>query len=125
MTSFTTTEHQLNARGLAVRMAAACRDPCYQSALVLAANAGLVACGVVEPFTPTLALHLGLLPFNAWRLLQALRADCLKAQTNAPAMKADVAATRQKATALRSPVYDRYATMQTVRLAPRGGSRGA
>lgn len=58
---------------LMMRLAAACRDPRNHCALVLAANAGLVACGATGPFTPALALHLVWLPLNAWRLWNALR----------------------------------------------------
>jgi hypothetical protein len=58
---------------LTARLSATLRDPRHYCALVLAVNAGLVACAAGEPGTPTLLLHLALLPINGWRLRQALR----------------------------------------------------
>ncbi len=54
----TTTDRQASTSSLSMRLVAACRDPRHQCAVVLAANAGLVACTAVEPFTPALVLHL-------------------------------------------------------------------
>jgi hypothetical protein len=104
---------------LTLRLASACRDPRHHCALVLAANAGLVACGAAEPFTPALVLHLVLLPFNVWRLAQALRAGPSSRRLAVSTLKADVPALRLQAAAMRSPAFDASRTIQTIRLSPR------
>jgi hypothetical protein len=111
------TARQIRNTNLNMHLAAACRDPRHHRALVLAANAGLVACNAAEPFAAALAMHLVLLPFNDWRLLQALR----MAPTSRPAaaVRADVLATKKKALSMRRPTFDLTNTRQTIRLDPR------
>jgi hypothetical protein len=104
---------------LTLRLASACRDPLHQCALVLAAIAGLVACGAAEPFTPALALLLMLLPVNAWRLTQALRAGSSSRRLPVAARKANVPALRLQAAAMRCPAFDASSTIQTIRISPR------
>jgi hypothetical protein len=104
---------------LTIRLAMACRDPRHHCALVLAVNAGLVACGATEPFTPALVLHLMLLPFNAWRLVHALRTGSPTRRLPAATRKADVPALRLQAAAMRCPAFDASRTIQTIRLSPR------
>ena len=119
----TTTDRQARNPALTARLSAACRDPRHHCALVLATNAGLVACGATEPFTAALALHLMLLPFNAWRLLNALRTGSSARRPARPLASetamADVVAARQRAESMRCPAFDAMAAMQTVRLSPR------
>jgi hypothetical protein len=76
-------------------------------------NAGLVACGSAEPFT---ALHLVLLPFNAWRLLRALRTAASSRPLAAATVKAGVVVAQRKAESTRWSAFD---AMQTARLNPR------
>jgi hypothetical protein len=114
-----TTNRHADTTALIMRLAAACRDPRHHCALVLAANAGLVACGAAEPFTPALALHLVLLPFNLWRLLHAMRASPSVSRVSAAKAKSDLASTRQRVESMRCAALDARATMQTVRLSPR------
>lgn len=118
-----TTHHQARTPALTMRLEAACRDPRHHRALVLAANAGLVACAAAEPFTAALALHLVLLPINAWRLVSALRNGASARHAARPlaaaTLRADVVATRQKAESMRCPAFDAMVTTQTVRLSPR------
>lgn len=102
-----------------MRLVAACRDPRSQCALVLAANAALLACGAAEPFTAAFALHLVLLPFNAWRLMLALIAGRSSHAWFAMPKQGDVVATRQRIESMRYRVFDAAATIQTVRLGPR------
>jgi hypothetical protein len=104
---------------LTTRLAAVCRDPRHHCALVLAANAGLVVCGATEPLTPALVLHLMLLPFNAWRLVHALRTGSPTRRLPATTRKADVPAFRLQAAAMRCPAFDASRTIQTIRLSPR------
>jgi hypothetical protein len=104
---------------LTSRLVAVCRDPRNHCALVLAANAGLVACGAAEPFTLSLALHLMLLPFNGWRLAQALRAGPSSRRLPVATLKADVPALRLQAAAPRCPAFHASRTIQTIRLSPR------
>jgi hypothetical protein len=104
---------------LTVRLPSACRDPRHHCGLVLATNAGLVACGTAEPFTLPLALHLMLLPFNAWRLPQALRAGPSSRRLPVATLLADVPALRLQAAAMRCPAFDASRTIQTIRLSPR------
>lgn len=114
MKQLTTNRHPRQS-ALTMRVLAACRDPRHHCAVVLAANAGLVACAAVEPFTPALLLHLVLLPVNAWRLLQAMRSG---ASSRSPADC--MAATRSpRAGAPWRPGFQALATAQTVRLPPR------
>ena len=115
----TTADRQASTPALTVRLAAACRDPRHHCTLVLAVNAGLVACAAAEPFTAALALHLVLLPVNAWRLLHALRTGSSARPLAAAMVKADMVATRYRAEVMRYPAFDAMATMQTVRLSPR------
>ncbi len=115
----TTTDRQSPLSTLMMRLAAACRDTRHHCALVLAVNTGLVACGAAEPFTVALALHLVLLPFNAWRLLLALRAGRSSHTLLAATKRGDTMATRQRVASMRCPAFDATATMQTVRLSPR------
>lgn len=120
----TTTDRQVSTPALKARLAAACRDPRHHCALVLAANAGLVACGAAEPCTAALALHLVLLPFNAWRLLPALRTGSSAILSARPlaavaAARAGRVATRQTVESMRCARFDEMATLQTVRLNPR------
>ena len=119
--TYTTTDRQVSTSALTARLAAACRDPRHHCALVLAVNAGLVACAAAEPFTAALALHLVLLPFNAWRLLHALRTGSSPRPLAASTVRADMLATRQRVESMRFPAFDAMATMQTVRLNPRAG----
>ena len=116
----TTTDRQSPMSAMTMRLVAACRDTRHHCALVLAANTGLVACGAAEPFTAALALHLVLLPFNAWRLLLALRAGRTSHTLLAATKRGDTMATRQRVASMRCPAFDATATMQTVRLCPRG-----
>lgn len=118
-----TTNRPPRQSALTMRVLAACRDPRHHCAVVLAANAGLVACAAVEPFTPALLLHLVLLPVNAWRLLQAMRSGA-----SVRSAADGVAATRGPLPSLsvpRSsgapwrPGFQALATAQTVRLPPR------
>jgi hypothetical protein len=117
--TYTTTDRQVSTPALTARLATACRDPRHHCALVLAVNAGLVACAAAEPFTAALALHLVLLPFNAWRLVHALRAGSSARLLATTTARADVVAARHKAESMRCPVFDAMAPMQTVRLSPR------
>ena len=110
------TFHHLCNRFLPMRWLAAGCDPRHHCALALAVNAGLVACGAVEPFTPALALHLVLLPFNAWRLVHALRAAPAARPSTLATPKGGVAVTQERARSLRCAAFDPMATMQTVRL---------
>ena len=93
---------------------------------MLAANAGLLACGAAEPFTVALALHQMLLPLSAWRLLHALQTGSAARPQARPlaaaTARADVVATRQMAESMRCPAFDAMAAMQTVRLSPRAAS---
>lgn len=116
----TTTDRQSPLSTLVMRLAAACRDTRHHCALVLAVNTGLVACGAAEPFTAALALHLVLLPFNAWRLLLALRAGRPSHALAAAMKREDTMATRQRVESMRYSAFNATATMQTVRLSPRG-----
>ena len=119
----TTTDRRASTPALTARLSAACRDPRHHCALVLAANAGLVACGAAEPFTAALALHLVLLPFNAWRLLNALRTDSSEPRParhpRAATVRPAVVATHQRAASKQCPEFDAMATVQTVRLSNR------
>jgi hypothetical protein len=60
---------------VAWRLAAACCEVRQHRAIVLAVNVGLVACAAVDPLTLSFALHVLLLPVNAWRLLSAVRQE--------------------------------------------------
>ena len=122
MTYTTTTARQARPPALTTRLAAMCRDPRSYCALVLAANAGLVACAAAEPFTAALLLHLVLLPFNAWRLLLALRAGRSTRALVVATMTADAMAARQRVES-RGSTCDVGATTPTVRLSPRGTLR--
>ena len=108
------------------RLFAVCRDPRHHCALVLLANAGLVVCAAAEPFSPALALHLMLLPVNAWRLLQALAVGasaCAKRHaTAAAAVAAEAFAKRQRAASLQCPSFH---DMTTIRLPPRADRSAA
>ncbi len=115
----TSTRRKASNPAMTMRLAAACSDPRHHRALVLAANAGLVACAAAEPFTPSLALHLALLPINAWRLLSALRQGSPSVPAADESRRTDVAIARMKAESMRSPAYDARVTLQTVRLEPR------
>lgn len=119
----TTTDRQRHTAALAIRLAAACRDPRHHCALVLAANAGLVVCAAAEPFTPALALHLALLPINAWRLLQALRAGPSSRppsnRTTATRQPMEAVSESRNANSPWRPGFQALATAQTVRLPPR------
>jgi len=121
--TYITTDRQVSTCALTARLAATCRDPRHHCALVLAVNAGLVACGAAEPFTAALALHLVLLPFNAWRLAHALRTGSSPRRPAHPVVAvtagADLVAARQRAESMRHPAFDAMATLQTVRLSPR------
>jgi hypothetical protein len=115
----TATDREAGNATLTARLAAAFRDPRHHRALVLAANAGLVACGAAEPLTPALVLYFLLLPFNGWRLLHALRTGSPVRPLPATTLRADVQAARRKAASTRLPAFDARATMQTIRLSPR------
>lgn len=119
----TRADSQDNTPTLTMRVAAACRDPRHHCALVLAVNSGLVACAAAEPFSAALALHLMLLPFNAWRLLHALRSGAAAQRATRPVAGASctptVVAVRQRAESMRAPAFESMAAMQTVRLSPR------
>ena len=96
-----------------------CRDPRHHCALVLAVNAGLIACAATEPSTSTLLLHLALLPVNAWRLRQALRAGAPAQRLAASTVMRDVRRSRKPAASMPYPAFDARATVQTIRLSPR------
>jgi hypothetical protein len=114
----TKTTADLRLPTLTSRLAAACRDPRHHCALVLAVNASLAACAATEPFTPTLLLHLALLPINAWRLRQALRVGA-PAQRPAASMEGRMLrSTLQKASSPRDLAFDARTTIQTIRLSP-------
>jgi hypothetical protein len=115
----TETAAETRSATLTTRLGAVCRDPRHHCALVLAANAGLVACGATEPLTPALVLHLILLPFNAWRLANALRAAASTRRLPAATFKADVLASRARAAAMRAPAFDASGTQATIRLSAR------
>jgi hypothetical protein len=115
----TTADRETRNPALIARLAAACRDPRHHCALVLAVNAGLVACGVAEPFTPALALHFLLLPFNAWRLLNALRTGSPARRLPPATPGSDERLARARAASMRCPSFDARATMTTIRLSPR------
>jgi hypothetical protein len=108
---------------LAARLAAACGDPRHHCALVLAANAAVVACGASEPCTPALVLHLLLLPFNTWRLARALGARRpARPMPVAPSRAREAAGSPQAAT-MRHPEFDARNFITTVRLSPRAVRR--
>jgi hypothetical protein len=86
---------------------------------VLAVNASLAACAATEPFTPTLLLHLTLLPINAWRLWQALRAGAPARRPVATTLSRDVRPVPKTVSSPRDLAFDARTTIQTIRLSPR------
>lgn len=102
------------------RLVAALRDSRCHCSVVLAANAGLAFYSASEPFTGALVLHLVLLPFNAWRLLQA---SCRASPGDRPTRttsKNGVVETRTHAMSMWYPTPGNSAQMPTVRLGLRG-----
>jgi len=118
-----TTDRQSRTPTVATRLIAACRDPRHHCAVVLVANAGLVSCGAAGPFTAALALHLVLLPINAWRLLQALHKGASPQSPARPLPGArapvDVVTARRTTNSPWYPDFQAMATAQTVRLPQR------
>ncbi len=54
-------------------LAFSCNDLVRLRCVALAANAAFIAYGLTAQLWPVLALHLVLVPINAWRLWQTLR----------------------------------------------------
>ena len=99
------------------------RDQRPHCTLVLVVNAGLVACAAAEPFTWALGLHLVLLPFNAWRLLRALRTDgSARSPTQRLAAKrepSNLVTTRPTGRLMLGTTFPEMAMARTVRLPAR------
>jgi hypothetical protein len=104
---------------LTSRLVAVCSDPRNHCALVPAANVGLACCAAAEPFTPALVLHFALVPFNAWRLVRALRAGPPARRLPQGPIRTPVPSSRPKATTMRYPAFDARNAIPTIRLTVR------